>query len=298
MKKRLLDLSGKIDRLLVDLFENIAKAAENISAPFFVVGATARDIILKYGYGIETIRATNDIDIGVEVSDWDQYNNLRKGLVATGKFETSNEPQRLKYQESLIIDIIPFGAIADSDGSFLWPPNDEVEMNTLGFGESYQDALAVRLKRKPDLDIKFASPAGLALLKLVSWNDRRSETSKDAKDLALLMRTHIEAGNEERLFAQESDLIEILKETGGFDYQRASARLLGRDISAITSSETREKLLRILEEETDEQGHYTLVRHMTDIHGGSNSDYEENLAFVGELKAGLMEGPSKSKRQV
>jgi predicted nucleotidyltransferase len=233
MKKRLLDLSGKIDRLLVDLFENIAKAAENISAPFFVVGATARDIILKYGYGIETIRATNDIDIGVEVSDWDQYNNLRKGLVATGKFETSNKLQRLKYQESLI-----------------------------------------------------------------SWNDRRSETSKDAKDLALLMRTHIEAGNEERLFAQESDLIEILKETGGFDYQRASARLLGRDISAITSSETREKLLRILEEETDEQGHYTLVRHMTDIHGGSNSDYEENLAFVGELKAGLMEGPSKSKRQV
>jgi len=41
-----------------------------------------------------------------------------------------------------------------------------------------------------------------------------------------------------------------------------------------------------------------LRRHMTDIHGGSNSDYEENLAFVGELKAGLMEGPSKSKRQV
>ena len=32
-----------------------------MSAPFFVIGATARDIILKYGYGIETIRATNDI---------------------------------------------------------------------------------------------------------------------------------------------------------------------------------------------------------------------------------------------
>ena len=32
--------------------------------PFFVVGASARDIVLKFGFGIETIRATNDIDLG------------------------------------------------------------------------------------------------------------------------------------------------------------------------------------------------------------------------------------------
>jgi hypothetical protein len=73
MTKRLLDLSGEIDTFILDLLENIARVAESLSAPFFVVGATARDIVLKYGYGIETIRATNDIDLGVQVSGWDQY---------------------------------------------------------------------------------------------------------------------------------------------------------------------------------------------------------------------------------
>jgi predicted nucleotidyltransferase len=97
MTKKFFDLSGKIDRLTVELFESIVSVAVSMSAPFFVVGATARDIILKYGYGIDTIRATNDIDLGVEVSDWDQYIKLREGLVATGRFEHTREPQRLKY---------------------------------------------------------------------------------------------------------------------------------------------------------------------------------------------------------
>ena len=67
---RSLDLSGKIDRFLVEIFEKIVSAAESVNTAFFVVGASARDIILKFGFDIETIRATNDIDLGVRVSDW------------------------------------------------------------------------------------------------------------------------------------------------------------------------------------------------------------------------------------
>lgn len=78
MTTKLLNLSETIDKVTVELFANIANVAGSMNAPFFVVGATARDIILTNGYGIETIRATNDIDLGVEVSDWDQYNLLCK----------------------------------------------------------------------------------------------------------------------------------------------------------------------------------------------------------------------------
>jgi len=291
MHKRLLDLSGKIDKFTVELFENIAKVAGSMSVPFFVVGATARDIILKYGYGIETVRATNDIDLGVEVSDWDQYAKLREDLIATGKFKPTGEPQRLRYQGSALIDIIPFGAIADPDGSFFWPSNQEIEMNTLGFDESYQHSLTVRLKREPDLNVKFASQAGLALMKLISWDDRRPERSKDAKDLGFLMRSHIDAGNEERLFEEEADVIEILQESGNYDYLRASARLLGRDISAMANPETKGRLLKILEKETGERDHYRLVEDMIDIHVSARSHFEENLALLEELKAGILEGP-------
>ena len=291
MTKQLLDLSGKIEGLTVELFDTIAKVAESVSAPFFVVGATARDIILKYGYDIETTRATNDIDLGVKVSDWDQYIKLREGLIVTGRFESTKEVQRLKYLGSLFIDVIPFGAIADPGGSFSWPPDHEVEMNTLGFDESYQHSLTVRLKRNPDLDIKFANQVGLALMKLISWDDRYPERSKDAKDLGFLMRRHIDAGNEERLFEEEADLIDILAESGGFDYLRASARLLGRDISAIANPETRKRLLKILESETGERDRYRLVENMIDISAGASSDFEENLVLLEELKAGILEGP-------
>jgi predicted nucleotidyltransferase len=296
MTRKLLDLSEKVDKFTVELFEIIANVAGSMNAPFFVVGATARDIILEYGYGIEPIRATNDIDLGVEVSGWDQYTKLRDDLVATGKFEPTGEPQRLRYKRSVLIDIIPFVAIADPNGSFTWPPDHEVEMSTLGFNESYQHALTVRLRRKPDLDIKFANPAGLALMKLISWDDRHPERNRDAKDLGFLMRTYIDAGNEERLFEQEADIIEILQESGSYDYVRASARLLGRDISAIAHPETKESLLRILEKETSEGVPYRLVEDMRDGHGLASSDFEENLVLLEELKAGVLEGPQITRK--
>jgi predicted nucleotidyltransferase len=291
MTRKLLDLSQRVDKFTVDFFENIANVAESVNAPFFVVGATARDIILKYGYGVETIRATNDIDLGVEVSDWDQYTKLREDLVATGEFEPTGEPQRLRYKGRMLIDIMPFGAIADPNGSFSWPPNHEVEMNTLGFDEACRHALTVRLKTEPNLDVKFANPAGLALMKLISWDERHPERSKDAKDLRFLMQSYIDAGNEKRLFEEESDLIEILKESGSYDYVRASARLLGRDISAIANPETKKRLLKILEKESGEKDYYRLVGDMIDSNLPDTSDFEENLALLEELKAGILEGP-------
>jgi predicted nucleotidyltransferase len=296
MTRKLLDLSEKVDRFTVELFEIIANVAGSMNAPFFVVGATARDIILEYGFGIETIRATNDIDLGVEVSGWNQYAKLTEDLVATGEFEPTGEHQRLRYKGSALIDIIPFGPIANPDGSFSWPPDHEVEMNTLGFDESYEHALTVRLRRKPDLDIKFANPAGLALMKLLSWDDRHPERSSDAKDLGFLMRTYIDAGNEERLFEQEADIIEILRESGSYDYVRASARLLGRDISAIAHPETKERLLSILEKETSEEGPYRFVEDMRDGHALASSDFEENLVLLEELKAGVLEGPQITRK--
>jgi predicted nucleotidyltransferase len=226
MKRNLLNLSGKIDSLTVELFETISDVAEFAKVPFFVVGATARDMILVYGYDIKTIRATHDIDFAVQVSDWSQYTKLIEGLLETGKFRSKREIQRLTYKETLDIDIIPFGAISDQDNSFSWPPDNEIKMSILGFEEAYQTSITVRMREEPILDIKFVSLPGLALLKIISWNDNNLRRDKDAKDLLLLMRTYLEAGNHERLFNEHMDLVEV----EDFDYVRAGSRLLGRDI--------------------------------------------------------------------
>jgi predicted nucleotidyltransferase len=101
MNKSLLDLSRIIDRFTVELLETTADMAQSLNVHFFVVGAMARDIILLEGYGIQTGRATQDIDLGVQLSNWDSYERLREGLIATGKFRREKkQAQRLEYGKS------------------------------------------------------------------------------------------------------------------------------------------------------------------------------------------------------
>lgn len=96
---------------------------------------------------------------------------MTNGLVASGEFMSSSATQRFSHQKSgFPVDIVPFGKIAASKDAILWPPENAVEMNILGFAEAYGHAWTVRLSN--DLEIPFASPAGWALLKIISWNDR------------------------------------------------------------------------------------------------------------------------------
>lgn len=291
MKKNSLDLSQKIDKSIVELFEIIVGVVESLSVPFFVVGATARDIILSQGYGIQTGRATEDIDLGVQVQSWDDYNRIHGGLIKTGKFRPDNEKkQRLIYCERLPIDVIPFGALSDSDGCISWPPEHENEMSTLGFEEAYQASISVRLRASPILDIDTVSLPGLAVLKIISWKENRVRRKKDAKDLLLLMHSYLDAGNQDRLFEEESDLLEV----ENFDYLLAGSRLLGRDIAAILSPETGGTILKILESETGEKERYRLVENMTGIPLEiTTTDFESGLDLLEELKKGLIEGLKK-----
>lgn len=286
MKENLLNLSGKIDNLTIEIFECIAHVADSLNIPFFVVGAAARDIILQYGYGILTTRATADIDFGVQVSDWEHYKQLRDGLISTGKFTSDKKKaQRILFEKNFPVDIIPFGAIANLDNSISWPPDHEMEMSTLGFEESYRHSLTVRLRSDPILDVQFSSLHGLALMKIISWHDRYPERKRDAKDIILLMRNYLDTGNEERIYNEEADLLE----EEDFDYLRASARLLGRDIAAILNPKTAKTILEILDRETGKQDRYRLIEDMRDISGGVNNNFEENLQLLEELKSGILE---------
>ncbi len=284
MKESLFDLSGKIDDFTVGLLETIAEVAESLSVPFFVVGARARDIILSQGHAIETGRATQDIDLGVQVSDWDAYEQLRDALIATGKFESDKkQAQRLIYNELFPIDIIPFGGIADPDDCLSWPPEHDSTMSTLGFKEAYHTSITIRIRARPALDIQFVSLPGLALLKILSWNDNRLRRRRDANDLLLLMRTYLDAGNQERLFKEEIDLV-----GEDFDYVRAGSRLLGRDIAKILRPESKLAIVKILDKETGEQNQYRLVEDMLGRGEGGRA-FEESLQLLEELKAGIFE---------
>jgi predicted nucleotidyltransferase len=97
------------------------------------------------------------------------------------------------------------------------------------------------------------------------------------------MRTYLDAGNQDRLWNEEEDLV-----GEDFDYVRAGSRLLGRDIAAILSKEVKEAVIRILDKETGEQNQYRLVENMMD-RGSDSGAFEEALQLLEEMKLGILE---------
>lgn len=285
MTRTSLDLSGKL-RPYEDVFREIARITSEQGINFFVVGALARDMIMGLGYGVEIRRATEDIDCGVRVEGWEQFERLKGGLVGTGMFRADGrQRQRIIYQNRIRVDIVPFGAVGDEKGMIAWPPDREFVMNTLGFDEAYRDAVTVRLAA--DIEVPVSSLAGLALMKLIAWSDRRHAYHKDALDLGFIMTNYLDSGNQERVYGEGGDNTDLLNED--FDYDLASARLLGRDVGRLVTERSYAAVTAILDEQTGEQNEYALVEAM--IRSGENfrGDYDKALGMLGAFKHGVLD---------
>ena len=279
------NLSGRIDPVLVDVLRVIHDEASLLGMLFFVVGATARDILLNHCHAIRSYRATRDLDIGVEVAGWDEFRSLADALVATEKFTLSREAYRLNFGR-LPVDIVPYGGVSPDNQTIIWPPDNQVVMNIMGFQEAYDYGVTVRLSDEPILDVKVPTIPGMALMKIISWNDSYPLRSKDAEDLLFLMDNYVEVGNEKRLYDNE---VELLTEEG-FDQTLAGIRLLGRDMASMATVATSEAIKAILEAETGEQQRYRLVQDMARC-PGMHDKFDELLIKVKKLTEGYIEVP-------
>lgn len=286
MSKNLLDLSGKISLALIEVLDAVASVAAARHIRYFVVGATARDVILSQGHGIAIRRATVDIDLGVEVVSWEEFHALKDALAATGQFAPTQSSHRLLYKRELPVDIVPFGPLEHANKEISWPPDHSIRMNVSGFEDAYRTAQTVRLKSDPALDIPFATPAGLVILKIIAWNDRSPQSKKDAGDLVFLMRNYMDVGNQERLAEEHSDLLD----NDDFDYELAGVILLGRDVAKVMSPETKKTILEILDRETNSSERYRLVEDMTDNDASTGDAFEDCLQLLETLKAAIQKG--------
>ena len=287
MSKISFDLSGKIDPLIVAALFAVKNIADSNNSPFFVVGASARDFILKHCYGIEPRRLTSDIDLGVQVADWAHFHKLTEALKATGKFLPDERQNQRYHFESVLIDIVPFGPITDENQRIAWPPEHEIFMSVVGFKEAYEYSITVRLSTNPELDIKLPTLSGLVLMKIVSWSESYPVRTKDAEDILLIMNKYEDTGNFERLYEKELELLQEEK----FDTKFAGIRLLGRDMAKIADIATLRIVKSILERETGEQSRYRLITDM--IKGALDYErrFDETLKQVEKLKTGLLEIP-------
>jgi len=155
------------------------------------------------------------------------------------------------------VDLLPFGGIEDGNRSIAWPPDRETVLNVFAFREVLADALEVQL---PDGEsVRVPSLAGLGLLKIVAWVDRRlTAPGKDAADFGLILQHYLPAGNEGRLWKEGAHLLT----EPGFDYEAAGAWLLGHDMARLLDRDGQSWLSELFEKEADPKGSLRLIGDM------------------------------------
>lgn len=223
----ILELKIALSSETESLFEQINAVCSQLSAGFFIAGATAREVLLHHVYGRKMGRRTRDIDIAVFVESWQQFNDLKEALVAQGATRITGNAHRLEWHQTEI-DIIPFGNIVENN-RLTWPPEHVIVMSVDGFQEAFANSVNIRLSS--GCLIPFCTLPGLTLLKIFAWRDRRNTGTKDALDLYTIINTYGKL-EDERIYEEPIDI-----DFYQGDPDRMGAFLLGNDIAHILCAE-------------------------------------------------------------
>ena len=133
-------------------------------------------------------RKTRDLDVAIALSDWSQFDNLSKELMANHflkekakqKFSYKGEQNKNDYE----VDIVPFGDIAE-DEVILWPPDSTPEMSVKCFTDVMNHSIPISVDGK--FTVHIAPLAGQFFIKLDSWMDRHDYNHKDADDMFFIL---------------------------------------------------------------------------------------------------------------
>lgn len=281
-----INISGKLDPEKIKVLKSIKDVAESLDIPFFLVGAFAREIIFEYIHQIPSPRITEDIDIGVEVASWEEFQRLRTTLLDRKILTETKAPHHfIAIESSMIVDILPYGGISGESKKISWPPDHDMVMSMLGFEEAFRSALTVRLSLKPVLDILIPSVPALAILKLISWNDAYPSRERDAQDLLFILENYDATGIEAQLY---DAYIPLLTEEE-YDTRLASVRLLGRDIAHLCRPETLTTLTTILNRETDEDQGFRLLTQMLKGNSFQGVKFDAAMQLLEKLLQGILE---------
>lgn len=274
-----LNISDKIEPEHKTTLLKINGILKELDIPFFIVGALARDFVMEFLHDVKAPRMTMDIDLAVRIESWDNYEKIQEELTASG-FKKSRERQRFEYGEALV-DIVPFGNITDERTAISWPPEHDIVMSVAGFEDAYHCSTKIQISTQPNVEIRVPTIPGMAIMKLLSWEDAFPDRPKDALDLYFLLLHYKDADIVERIFVENKKIFD----EEGYDEIKTSIRLLGQDMAKICRSETLEKILQILKIETAEDSKFRLVMDMM----AHKHDFEDVLSNLEKLRQGLDE---------
>ena len=245
---------------LLALIRALDAVMKQLAIPYFVIGASARDILVEHVHGLDTARATRDIDFAVAISSWDDYDRLKAMLTLTGEFNLSANAHRLMFgkdEGAYPLDLVPFDGV-EKEGEIAWPPSGETVMNVAGYGDAYASALDIEIE--PGFQVKIVSLPAMVVLKILAWNDR-PERDKHASDVLLVLRSYHQAGQFDRLYDTAFDLLEQYD----YDLELAGAALLGLDVKRDIAVDVRNQLTQVFASESKlDKFIVQMIRHRRD----------------------------------
>lgn len=231
----MIDLSASTEpdlHLAAKVLTRVDAVAKAVKVDYLVVGATARTILSVGLVGSPPERATRDIDIAAAMGNWDDFERFAARLKRRGRSVHSF------LVEGVEVDVVPYGGIEEEGRTILWP--DDHRMNVRGLSEAVASAEQVLLPG--GLVVKIPAVPALALLKLLTWWDRRFETTRDAIDLGTMIGWYSSGPYLERLYEEENKALE----RQDYDPALAGAWLLGTHLPGLLDAEGVEVLLDIV----------------------------------------------------
>ena len=217
----LYDLSTRSDlEPLGTVAEEVQRRARSLDIDVLVIGAQARNLLVRARTGMPPTRATEDLDIAVSVRSWDDVARLTATMTPS--------PDGAAHRFVVLgvqVDIVPFGAIEAPDRSITWP--DDHTMTVLGFREAWEAAEVVLLPN--DVVVRIPSLASQSILKTIAWRDRHYADSRDAVDLATLLDVPASPGQVTRLHDEHPDVMT----RNDFDPKQAGAEVIGLEAAEV-----------------------------------------------------------------
>lgn len=274
--------SEKIDHpLLKPLLEELIPFFEQQGVKFFVIGATARDIILEIN-GEQSGRRTQDIDIAITIDKWEQFEKISVELTKLDSFtKDNNQQQRFLYLNEFQLDIVPYGAIMGENDKIYWPPDQTFAMNVLGYNEAQKETISITLDDKIEFEV--VTLIGIVLLKIVAWKDRNHKGNKDADDLVFIMKNYLNI-NDERAATKHYEDVYVIE---NYTELKASASLIGIDLKELVKDNTKllDFLINTLIVEIEKKETSVLLNQMIETHKTSHFDelYECIQIIVNKL---------------
>ncbi len=252
-----------------------------------LLGAFARDLLFWHMHGIESHRETMDVDIVVQMKDLDAYNRFRSSLMEKGFTDKDVDFPGLRDTETNVeVDLLPFGEIAKDGVITDWPEIDD-SWSVVGMQEAYDHAWRLEISVNGNTHMfRFVSVPGLVLLKIVAVFDRpKRRYQRDTYDIGFVIKEYLNIGNKIRLLNPPHD--DILDKVDS-DLDRATACLLGREISSMVSESTKRYVVDLLAKEVKSQSYCLFTQGLQD--SLCRGSFPRARIIVGDILDGLKWG--------